>query len=278
MQVVAAVLDRDRIDPVATVRGEVLERHGAVVGAACERNALRDGTAVEALALGRGDVLERFGLLRAIEALARVRRAILGQEGPAEFREALEGGRLARPAERGDRRDHVALARVTDRGLEERLERQLAVALGERDPGGNAARHGDRVPSDHRHRALAREALGRPALRRASRAVEADEALAVPENGEGVRAYAVRRRFNDGERDRGGQAGIHRIPAAREHRQARLRGERLRSRHHVLRENGHALRRIREVPGEHERKWANGSIGFEALFLPATNKSLQPRA
>ncbi len=129
MKVVAAVLDRDRVDPVGAVRGEILLGHRPVVGTAGERDALGDRAAIEALALGRGDVLERFGLLRTVEALARIGRAVLGQERPAEFRHALEVRRLARPARGGDGRDHEALAGIADRRLEQLLERELAVAL-----------------------------------------------------------------------------------------------------------------------------------------------------
>src|SRR6185437_5973534 len=111
---------------------EVFLRHRALVGAAGERDALGERSPVEALALGRGDVLERFRLLRAIEAFARIGRAILGEEGPAELGETLERRRLAGPAHRGDRRHHVAFARVADRRLEERLERELPVAARKR--------------------------------------------------------------------------------------------------------------------------------------------------
>jgi hypothetical protein len=59
---------------------EILHRHRAVVGAARERDALGDRPAIEALALRRGDVLERLGLLRAIEALARIGARSLGRK------------------------------------------------------------------------------------------------------------------------------------------------------------------------------------------------------
>ena len=51
--------------------------------------------------------------------------------------------------------------------------------------------------------------------------------LAIPKNRKAIGAYAVTGRFNDGERDRGGDGGVNRVAALLQHAESRLCGKRL---------------------------------------------------
>ena len=70
------------------------------------------------------------------------------------------------------------------------------------------------------------------------------QGLAVPQDRERVRAQAVAARLDHGQRHGGRDRSVDRIAALGQHRQPRLRRQRLRGRHHVGRQHGRALRRI----------------------------------
>ena len=57
----------------------------------------------------------------------------------------------------------------------------------------------------------------------------------------------VARRLDHGQRDRGGQCGIDGIATARQHRKARLRGQRLRCRHDIVGKDGRPPRGIYRI-------------------------------
>jgi hypothetical protein len=69
--------------------------------------------------------------------------------------------------------------------------------------------------------------------------------LAVPNQRIQVAADSVHDRLDHRQRDRGGQRGIDGIAAGVQHREAGLRRERLRRRHHVVRQHRRTVRRIR---------------------------------
>ncbi len=155
-----------------------------------------------------------------------------------------------RPFLRDDRRHEKAVARVADRRLEQVCERQRAEALRQRAPAGNRARDRDRLPAAFVHRGSAGEALGRPRLRRAARRIQSDQLAAGPQDREEIRPEAVAARFDQRERDRGGERGVDRVAAAGEHRDTRLRGERLGRGDRVAREDRLPARRVGQVPVE----------------------------
>src|SRR3989442_2808968 len=70
-----------------------------------------------------------------------------------------------------------------------------------------AARNSDGIPAARRHRFLAPEGLGRPAVRRAAGRIEAMQLPAVPDDGVGVGADAVGHRLDQREGNGGGQSG-----------------------------------------------------------------------
>ena len=209
---------------------------------------LRELAAVERLAFGSGDFLEHVCMVGKPETLARLGRATVRQEVIGEAGLGLQLRNLFLPLPGDGRRDQEAIAAVADRALEQLLERQLAPALVHLHPRRNAAGHGDAVPAAHRHGLLAGEEFWRPGRGRAAGGVQAVQLAAVPEDGVGVRADAVRHRLDQREGDRGGEDRVDGAAAIGEHLQARLRGEWLRSRDHVLRKQRLARPRVRVGP------------------------------
>ena len=72
----------------------------------------------------------------------------------------------------------------------------------------------------------------------------------VPDERVGIRADTVRHRFDQRQRDRGGEDRVHRVAAGGEHLQPRLRGERLGGGDHVLREQRLARPGVGVTPGK----------------------------
>src|SRR5439155_4913754 len=121
-----------------------------------------------------------------------------------------------------------------------------------------------------------------PRCGRTSRSVESDESFAVPENREQIRADAVAARLDERQRDRGRERGIDRAAAAQEHRDARLRGERLRRRDGRLRKDRLASRWIGKRPVEGTRGVRGRSLvvhrrDYAAAVTPPLPQTL-PRA
>src|SRR5688572_28712678 len=116
-----------------------------------ELELFRDRAAVESLAAGTRDLFQPVGMALPAEPLAGTRRAAVRHERLGETRLALELANLLFPLARNGGRDEKAFASVLDRPLEQALERQLAKLRVQLHPGGNAPRHGHRVPAAHRH-------------------------------------------------------------------------------------------------------------------------------
>src|SRR4029453_18086385 len=89
--------------------------------------------------------------------------------------------------------------------------------------------------------------------RRATRRVQPGECAAIPDDGKKIAADAVAARFEDRQGDGGRQRRVDRVAATLKHRDARLRGERLRRRYRVARENGLTPRRVGQCPVEAQR-------------------------
>ncbi len=122
---IALEIDAQRRDPVrANVRPDPPAHSAPPSALAAVGDPFRDPAAIESLALRIRDELERFGLIAAAENFACRRRAAIAQEGLREARELPERLRLLPPHFGDDRGDEEAVARVADRGLEERREGQ----------------------------------------------------------------------------------------------------------------------------------------------------------
>ncbi len=177
-------------------------------------------------------------------------RATVRQERVSEPGLIPELGHLLFPLAGDRRRDQKPFAAVLDRALEQLLEgKSFRIAL-------TARRQADTQPGT-RHRCSSRAAAspccpakysGVQRCGRAAGSVEAVELLAVPDDGIGVGADAVRYRLDQRQRDRGGEDRVDRAAAGGEHLQAGLRGERLRGRDHVRREQRLARPRSRDWP------------------------------
>ena len=245
---VAAEIDADWRHPVGRVRREVVERQGAAVFRGGRRDRFGKLAAIEGFAVRFSDRLQRRRMRPAAEEFARLWRAAIGQEGFGETGIAAQPLDLVVPLARDARAHHEAVAGIADRSFEQRLERQLAEFLVQRDPGGDRAGNGHRVPARHRHAVAAGETLRRPPGRRAAGSVEAVQLIAVPDDREGIAADSVHGRLDDRQRDRRGDGRIDRIAAARQHREARLSGQRLRRCHDIGGKHRHAVRCIGKRP------------------------------
>ncbi len=161
----------------------------------------------------------------------------------------FEQRHLRRPLLGDGRRHQKAVAAVADRRLEQLLERQLAELGVQLDP----RRHAPGTVTEFQPSAgtaLPPKYSGVQRRGRAARGVQAVQLLAVPDDGEGVRADAVGHRLHHRQRDRGGEGRVHRAAALGEHPQARLRGERLRGAHDVCRQDRLSRPGVGEVPTE----------------------------
>src|SRR6185437_8459661 len=121
----------------------------------------------------------------------------------------------------------ITVSRIANRRLEEIAERQFAMALRQRHPAADGAGNGHCLPTALRHLPVRGEALAIPSRWCASRGVQADEAATIPEDCEEVRTDAVAARLDDCQRDCRRERRVDCVAAAREHRDTRLRGERL---------------------------------------------------
>ena len=177
---------------------------------------LRQRAAVEGFAACLGDQPERLRLNGAAEQLAGMRRAAMRQKSLGKARLIAQRLDLPGPNAGDGCGNEETVGGVTDGGLEEDVERQRAVALVQRHPSGDAARHGDAVPAERRHR-RAGEHREIPAGRRAAGGIQAGKLLAVPDDREGIASDAVHGRLDDGQRDGGSDRCVDGVAAARDH-------------------------------------------------------------
>ncbi len=146
--------------------------------------------------------------------------------------------------------DEETFPRVPDRRAQERREGEATEALGQSGPPAHGAGDGDRVPAEGRHGATTPEALARPAERGASGGVQSVEVVVVPDEREDVAAEPVHRRLDDRQGGGRGDGRVDGVSTLLEHREAGLRGERVRGGHHLPREDGRAMGEVWEVGRE----------------------------
>ena len=243
-----AVVHRQRRDPVACVRREVLLVDQAAGGARVVGDGLREAAPVEGVALALRDLLQRVRLPRAGEQLSRLRRLAARRESLAEAGLRQQFGDLGLPLAAHGGGHQEALARMPQGGLEQLGERDRPEPVRQRAPGRDRSWHRHGVPAAQRHGGVPGEVLRRPPARRAARGIEAVQPFAVPQDGEGVAADPVHARLHHRQRDRSGQRRIDRVAAARQHQRPGRGSQRLRGADHVARQQRHALRGVREVP------------------------------
>ena len=139
---------------------------------------------------------------------------------------------------------------ITDGGLEKLGELEAAEALVQVAPGGGRAGHRDRQPAPVRHGLVAPvpQQLPGQAGRGAPRAVQAVQALPIPDQREGIPANAVAGGLEHGQGNRGGQGGVHGVAAPVEHLESRLGRQGLAGGNRATgAQDGGALRRVRVV-------------------------------
>jgi hypothetical protein len=284
-----AVSHRDRIDPVAGVRGEIAFLDQSTGLARMSRDRSGEFAAIERLALAFSDQPQRLCLPRTDEALARQRRAAMRREGFAIAGMRQQLVHLSLPLPMHGRRDEVAVGGVADRRLEQIGEGQAAEAVRQRAPRRDRARHCHRIPAAHGNGVSALEVRRRHFPRRAARGVEAVQLAPSPDQRECVAADAVLARLDHRQRDRGGERGIHCVAAAQEHCEPGRRGQRLRGADHIGGKQWHALRGVGKIPefrivcGHHMSfgesgapRCARGDICFCTLAYSAADCTRRP--
>ena len=194
----ASVRGGDRLDPVATVRRDVIRGHHAACLLDGAGNLLADRTAVVGVAPTVGDRAQR----RREEWLAeaRARSARRSEDGA---RCLVEGRQAGGDRPRGDRGQLVAVVGGASGGKQRIGEGTAAESVQELSPGIDRARDVDRQRAALRHRVVAgttdrldRQGGGGPAA-----AVEPVQALVgrIPDQGERVAAESAGVAVHDGE-------------------------------------------------------------------------------
>ena len=224
MQRDIAVAHRNWLDPIALVRSQV----GLIDQAASASGMLGDGfgefAMVKVIAFAGGNALQGICLAWANEVLTRQWRTALRSESLAVTRLRQEFGHLCLPLTVYGRGHHVTKAGVTQGRLEQLGKGHAAKAVRQRTPCRHGARYRDGIPAAQRHVIVTREMLRRPFAGRAAGGVEAMHLVAVPDDGKRVSADAVHTGFDHGQSDSGGQRGIDRVAATRQHQQASCGG------------------------------------------------------
>ena len=254
----ALVRDLFEFDPLGFVSPQVFQAKRRPVGFRGLRDLPGESAVVEGLAFRLSDLAQGAGVAGALERLAGARGAAAGREGRHVGLKALVVLHRSPPGGGGDRREGVAIVGVLNRWLEEVGEGELAEALRKFHPGGDGPGRGDGIPAARGHVLQIGEPACFQAERRLARGVEAGELLAVPDDGKRIRADAVAGGFDNCQGNGGSKGGVNSIAAGEQHAQTSRRGERLRGRHDVLRQDRHALRTVGKGP----------VIGFHAIMVP----------
>ena len=130
----ATIVDRDRLDPVALVCAEIVERVRATQRLRMRDHFLRKLAAIERFAMRFGDLLHRLRHRLGAPHLAGLHRATVRHEVIRPAGDALEDRHCSVPFHRDDRGHMVSATRVVDPGREQVGERQLAEARGKEAP------------------------------------------------------------------------------------------------------------------------------------------------
>ena len=210
----AAVARAQRLDPLRTVRAEILDGQPRRGG-------------------------DRLGHLAGIEA-----RGAVALDQPQRAREVGQCVDLPDPGRRPGRtlgggpalsnpfrRGHTALGRL-DRTGEGGVEAEAPVALGQVGPAAHRARHGHRARPESVHAELGQ------LRRRAARGVEPVQLALPPDLREEVAADPGVARLGDAEHRRRRESSVDRVPALLEGAHPGARRQRVARRHHRVAEDG----------------------------------------
>ena len=245
---VAAIGGRDRLAPLALVRGQILRGEKALAGHAV-RDRARHAPLVEELGLAAqlGQRACKVGLAKAVAGL---RELAAGHEDAVPFR-IVRGGRLLADGLRDDVGERESLARVVDRRLEQRRQRARAEAIEQHAPAARHAGHGHRAGAHSRHRgeAASPELVERGARARPARAAQEVHALRgrLAVEAEDVAAHAAEVGLGDREHGVGGDGGVHHVAARLQHVHARQRGEGVARGHHAAVAHGRLAMRVTDL-------------------------------
>ena len=129
MQLHAPVAHRNRLNPVALVGGQVRFAQRATGAAGVVGHGFGQIAGVKSVALGGGNACQRVGLAGADEVFTRQRRAALGRKRCAKAGLGQHVCHLRLPLAVYGGRHQKALARITQRGLEQLGKRHAAKAV-----------------------------------------------------------------------------------------------------------------------------------------------------
>ena len=132
--------------------GEVLDRVQAADAAQCLDHVFGDGALVEGVAAALGDRAQGLAELRLMDHVAGHRGLAVRQQIARRVGAVLQFLELVLPVEGDAGRDDVALFRGLDRGLQQRIEPELAVIAQDSLPGIDRAGNGHRMRRGQRHR------------------------------------------------------------------------------------------------------------------------------
>ena len=256
---VAAIADLDRLDPLGLVARQVAGAQRTPLGDDEAFDGLRDLALVEGRAVGGANAAQRARRGRKAEQLAHVRRPAPRQKGVGKAGLRRQLGRRQGPLALHHHRHSKTPLGDLDRGRQRVGQRQAAEALAQLHPGADAARHRHRIDAAPRRRhgvtVPAPEIVGRPGGRRAAGGVQPVQALAVPQDAEGIAAEAVADRLAHRHGGGRGHGGIDRIAALLQHAQPGLRRQRVRSGDQIAAEHRQARRGVaRSVVEIHDKR------------------------
>lgn len=236
--VVAAVIQRHRLDPLAGVLSQVFVAEESAVRLHVGVDAPRDLALVERIAPFLGEQLERRGEARIGEQLAFARRAAARQERLGEARERLQLHFADRPVVRDEFGNRRAFLGVADRGCEHTRHRQLPESRVECEPAIDAAgdRHGQRPQRRQPRDAAPLQLSERERRGRTSAAVVSRELarLGIPHERVEIAAEPAARRLEQRLHSIGRDRRIHGATAVFQHLDRRERRERNARRRHAV--------------------------------------------
>ncbi len=213
----AAIAGRDRRGIVAAMAREILARVQAALGAQAAHDVVGDPAAIEGIGAVARDRLHGLGEGGEGDAVAGARRLALGQQDGARGRIGAQPVDVAAPIGGDPGRDREALGGERDRGLQQPVDAELAVIVGEAAPRLDRARHRHRMHAVGRDLADAaiQEPLGAGGGGRAAGAVIGDDLVAAlgRDQHEAIAADAGHGGLDHAERGSGGDGGIDRVAA-----------------------------------------------------------------
>jgi len=230
--VVAAVVGRDRLDPLGRMVGEILQVEKPVALPAGGDDLFRDRTAIKRVATPLGDQPIVRGQLGILEHLADFGWLPLGTIGGGHARVAAGTW----PAAVDDLADRESFFRVFDGRRQKLRQSHRPESLPQLIPTIDAAGNGPRVNAAESADSALAQGPASHGVRTAAAGVKSVKffGLGVPVNAEEVASQAARARFHEAEHRIGGDGRIGRGSAFLEDVEANLGCQRLRAAHDAM--------------------------------------------